>query len=145
LIEINRIEAQAIGKQLTLLGRRQILVDVLAGGLVLAVVVQVAASRLRAMARERQGAARNLELVQSKTRDLEAFAARAAHDLRTPLVPVHGLASLIVRGARDETDVRLAKRIVGAASRMSAIIEAMLAFSRSGRLPPGRSEVRDVV
>ena len=40
---------------------------------------------------------------------------------------------------RDEADARLATRIVGAASRMSALIEAMLAFSRSGRLPRGRT------
>ena len=65
------------------------------------------------MARERLAAARSLELVESKNRALESFAARAAHDLRSPLVPIHGLASLIVRAGRDEADVRLASRIVG--------------------------------
>ncbi len=145
LIALNRTEAEAIGTRLLVLGHRQILVDVLGGGLVLLVVVQVAASRLRSMAREREAAARSLEVVESKNRELEAFAARAAHDLRSPLAPIHGLASLIVRAARDETDVRLAGRIVGAASRMSAIIDAMLAFSRSGRLPRGRTEVRGAV
>jgi signal transduction histidine kinase len=145
LIAINRTEAGAIGHGMLVLGRRQLLVDALGGALVLLVVVQVAASRLRAMARERQAAARTVEILESKNRELEAFAARAAHDLRTPLVPIHGLASLIVRSGRDEADARLAGRIVGAASRMSAIIEAMLAFSRSGRLPRGRSEVRAVV
>ena len=119
--------------------------DVLAGGLVLLVVIQVAAARLRAMARERLAAARSLELVESKNRALEAFAARAAHDLRSPLVPIHSLASLIVRAGRDEADVRLASRIVGSASRMSAVIDAMLAFSRSGLLPRGRTEVRSAV
>jgi signal transduction histidine kinase len=145
LIAINRTEAGAIGHRMLVLGRRQVLVDALGGALVLLVVVQVAASRLRAMARERQAAARTVEILESKNRELEAFAARAAHDLRTPLVPIHGLASLIVRSGRDEADARLAGRIVGAASRMSAIIEAMLVFSRSGRLPRGRSEVRAVV
>ena len=145
LIGLNRIEAEAIGGRLHELGRRQILVDMLAGGLVLLVVIQVAAARLRAMARERLAAARSLELVESKNRALEAFAARAAHDLRTPLVPIHSLASLIVRAGRDEADVRLASRIVGSASRMSAVIDAMLAFSRSGQLPRGRTEVRTAV
>ena len=145
LIGLNRIEAETIGGRLQELGRRQILVDMLAGGLVLLVVIQVAAARLRAMARERLAAARSLELVESKNRALEAFAARAAHDLRSPLVPIHSLASLIVRAARDESDVRLASRIVGSASRMSAVIDAMLAFSRSGLLPRGRTEVRSAV
>ena len=145
LIAINRIEAEDIGSRLRELGRRQILVDMLAGGLVLLVVTQVAAARLRAMARERQAAARSLELVQSKNQALEAFAARAAHDLRSPLVPIHSLAGLIVRAARDEDDVRLATRIVGASMRMSALIEAMLAFSRSGRLPRGRTDVRSAI
>jgi signal transduction histidine kinase len=97
------------------------------------------------MARERLAAARSLELVESKNRALEAFAARAAHDLRSPLVPIHSLASLIVRAGRDEADVRLASRIVGSASRMSAVIDAMLAFSRSGLLPRGRTEVQNAV
>ena len=138
LIAMNRSEAEAIGARLKDVSRRQILVDALAGGLVLLVVMQVAAARLRAMARERLAAARSLELVESKNQALEAFAARAAHDLRAPLVPIHALASLIVRAGRDENDVRLAARIAGSASRMSAVIEAMLAFSRSGRLPRGR-------
>jgi signal transduction histidine kinase len=145
LIGLNRIEAEAIGGRLHELGRRQILVDMLAGGLVLLVVIQVAAARLRAMAREQMAAARSLELVESKNLALESFAARAAHDLRSPLVPIHSLASLIVRAGRDEADVRLASRIVGSASRMSAVIDAMLAFSRSGLLPRGRAEVRGAV
>ena len=145
LIGLNRTEAEAIGGRLHELGRRQVLVDMLAGGLVLLVVIQVAAARLRAMARERLAAARSLELVESKNRALESFAARAAHDLRSPLVPIHSLASLIIRAGRDEADVRLASRIVGSASRMSAVIDAMLAFSRSGLLPRGRTEVRSAV
>ncbi|HET9156352.1 MAG TPA: HAMP domain-containing sensor histidine kinase [Myxococcaceae bacterium] len=145
LIGLNRIEAEAIGGRLHELGRRQILVDLLAGGTVLLVVIQVAAARLRAMARERMAAAESLELVESKNRALEAFAARAAHVLRSPLVPILSLASLIVRAGRDEADVRLATRIVGSASRMAAVIDAMLAFSRSGLLPRGRTEVRGAV
>ena len=65
LIGLNRIEAETIGGRLLELGRRQILVDLLAGGLVLLVVIQVATARLRAMARERLAAARSLELVES--------------------------------------------------------------------------------
>lgn len=145
LIALNRAEADAIGHQLLVLGRKQVLVDALAGAVVVLVVAQVAGSRLRALSREHRAAARSLQLVESKNRELEAFAARAAHDLRTPLVPIHSLASMIVRAGRDEEDVRRAGRIVGAASRMSAIIEAMLVFSRSGHLPRGRCALRSVL
>jgi len=145
LIAINRVEAEDIGARIRELGRRQIFVDMLAGGLVLLVVTQVAAARLRAMSREQLAAARSLELVESKNQALEAFAARAAHDLRAPLVPIQTLASLIVRAERDEGDARLATRIGGAAERMSALIDAMLVFSRSGRLPRGCADLRAAV
>src|SRR5262249_38887358 len=72
-------------------------------------------------------------------------AARAAHDLRAPLVPIQTLASLIVRAERDEGDARLAKRIGAAAERMSALIDGMLVFSRSGRLPRGSADLRGAV
>ncbi|HEY1907190.1 MAG TPA: histidine kinase dimerization/phospho-acceptor domain-containing protein, partial [Myxococcaceae bacterium] len=145
LIAINRVEAEDIGARIRELGRRQIFVDMLAGGLVLLVVTQVAAARLRAMSREQLAAARSLELVESKNQALEAFAARAAHDLRAPLVPIQTLASLIIHAGRDEGDSRLATRIGGAAERMSALIDAMLVFSRSGRLPRGCADIRGAV
>jgi signal transduction histidine kinase len=145
LIAINRVEAEDIGARIRELGRRQIFVDMLAGGLVLLVVTQVAAARLRAMSREQLAAARSLELVESKNQALEAFAARAAHDLRAPLVPIQTLATLIVRAGRDDGDARLATRIGGAAERMSALIDAMLVFSRSGRLPRGCADLRGAV
>ena len=146
LTALNRAAADAIGSQLLVQGRHQLWVDALAGAVVVLVLAQVVAARLRSIERERELAARSLEAVESKNRNLEAFAGRVAHDLQSPLVPIHGLAQLLLRGERDEPEIRrVAGRILGAASRMSELIDAMLAFSRSGQLPPGRSSLRSAV
>ena len=146
LIDLNRVEAGAIGTQLVGLGRPQVIADALAGVVVVLALAQVARARLRALERERAAIAGSLEAVESKNRELEAFAGRVAHDLRSPLTPVQALAGILARGGQGDADVkRVAGRIVGAASRMSDIIEAMLAFSRSGQLPSGECSLRGVV
>jgi len=146
LISLNRLEADTIGSQLVGLGRPQVVADALAGVVVVLALAQVARARLRALERERAAIAGSLEAVESKNRELEAFAGRVAHDLRSPLTPVQALAGMLARGGHTEAEVRrVAVRIVGAASRMSDIIEAMLAFSRSGQLPSGECSLRTVV
>jgi two-component system, OmpR family, sensor kinase len=146
LVVLNRAEADEIGSQLIGLGRPQVVVDALAGVVVVLALAQVARARLRALERERAAIARSLETVESKNRELEAFAGRVAHDLRAPLTPVQALAGMLARGGQADPDVRrVAGRIVAAASRMSDIIEAMLAFSRSGGLPSGQCSPRTVV
>ncbi|HTS79864.1 MAG TPA: HAMP domain-containing sensor histidine kinase [Myxococcaceae bacterium] len=146
LIALNRAEADAIGAQVVRLGRSQVLADALAGVVVLLAFAQVARARLRSLEREREAIARSLEGMENKNRELEAFAGRVAHDLRSPLTPVQALAGLLGRGGQGEAEVRrIAGRIAGAASRMSDVIDAMLAFSRSGRLSPGECTARSVV
>jgi signal transduction histidine kinase len=123
-----------------------VIVDALAGVVVVLALAQVARARLRGLERERAAIAHSLEAVEIKNRELEAFAGRVAHDLRSPLTPVQALAGMLARGGQGDADVRrVAGRIVGAASRMSDIIEAMLAFSRSGQLPSGECSLRAVV
>src|SRR4029434_7650784 len=88
----------------------------------------------------------SLEVMTGKNRDLEACAARVAHDLRAPLTPVQALAGLLAKGGQTGAEVqRLSGRIVGAASRMSDVIEAMLTFSRSGAVPAGTCGLRSVL
>ena len=138
LIALNRTEADAIGNQVVRLARSQVVVNALAGALVLIAVAELARARLRSLERERAAIARTLEAVEDKNRQLEAFAGRVAHDLRAPLTPVQMLAGLLARGGHGEGDIRrVAGKIAGAASRMSDMIEGMLAFSRSGRLAKG--------
>jgi signal transduction histidine kinase len=146
LVVLNRAEADEIGSQLIGLGRPQVVVDALAGVVVVLGLAQVARARLRALERERAAIARSLETVENKNRELEAFAGRVAHDLRAPLTPVQALAGMLARGGQADPEVRrVAGRIVAAASRMSDIIKAMLAFSRSGQLPSGQCSPRTVV
>jgi len=146
LIALNRLEASAIGSQLVGLGRPQVVIDGLAGVVVVLALAQVARSRLRALEWERAAVARSLEAVESQNRELEAFAGRVAHDLRSPLTPVQALAGLLARGGHSEAEIRrISGRIGNAASRMSGVIDAMLTFSRSGQIPPGECSLTTVV
>ena len=146
LISVNRAEADAIGSQLQNLEWFQVSVNALAGALVLVAFAELARARLRSLERERTAAARALATLENKNRELEAFAGRVAHDLRSPLAPVEVLAALLARGGQGEGDVRrIAGKIVGSTSRMSHLIEAMLAFSRSGRPPAGECEAAPVL
>lgn len=138
LIALNHAEADAVGSRLVRLQWFQVSVNALAGALVLVVLAELARARLRSLEQERAAAARTLATLENKNQELEAFAGRVAHDLRSPLAPVEVLAALLARGGQGEGDVRrIAGKIVGSTSRMSDLIEAMLAFSRSGRPPAG--------
>jgi signal transduction histidine kinase len=114
LIALNRAEADSIEMQLAGLGRRQVAVDGLAGVVVVLVFAGMARARLRSLEREREAVALSLETVQSKNQDLEAFAGRVAHDLRSPLAPVQVLAGVLARGGQPDSEVqRLGTRIAG--------------------------------
>jgi len=150
LIALNREEAGVIESRLSGLGRKQLVLDGLAAVVVVLALARLARLHVSALERERAAIAAALEVMKGKNRDLEAFAARVAHDLRAPLTPVLALAGLLVKGGQTGAEVqRLGKRIGGAASRMSDVIEAMLTFSRSGAVPAGtcglRSMVQDVL
>ena len=146
LIALNRAEADAIGSQVVGLARSQVVVNALAGALVLIAFAELARARLRSLERERAAISRTLEAVEDKNRQLEAFAGRVAHDLRSPLTPVQVLAGLLARGGHGEGDIRrVATKIASAASRMSDMIEGMLAFSRSGRLTKGECAASSVL
>jgi signal transduction histidine kinase len=71
--------------------------------------------------------------LETTNRDLEAFAARVAHDLRTPLTPIFLLAGSLLRHSKDEVVVRAAERICRSTRRASEMIDDLLLFSRGGR------------
>jgi signal transduction histidine kinase len=146
LIALNREEAGVIESRLSGLGRKQLVLDGLAGIVVVLALARLARLHVSALERERAAIAASLEVMTGKNRDLEAFAARVAHDLRAPLTPVQALAGLLAKGGQTGAEVqRLSGRIVGAASRMSDVIEAMLTFSRSGAVPAGTCGLRSVL
>jgi len=146
LIALNHVEADAVGNQLVGLGWFQVSANALAGAVVLLAFAQLTRARLRSLERERVAVARHLATLEEKNRELESFAGRVAHDLRSPLSPVQVLAALLARGGQGDGDVRrIAGKIVGSTSRMSDLIEAMLAFSRSGRPASGECVAASVL
>jgi signal transduction histidine kinase len=84
----------------------------------------------RALRREAEEA--KLRLL-AANRDLEAFAARVAHDLRAPLAPISLLAGVLKLQSRDPRIAGTADRIVAGIRRASDMIEGLLTFSRTGR------------
>lgn len=86
--------------------------------------------RLAQLERERSEQARQFELA---AREMESFSYSVSHDLRAPLRVVDGFAAIIVEdyGARLDTLGREhVQRIIAAAARMNAMIDALLAMSR---------------
>jgi signal transduction histidine kinase len=65
--------------------------------------------------------------------DLEAFASRIAHDLRSPLAPITLTASRLRQASSDPAIIKAADRIARCAHRASAMVEGLLDFSRIGR------------
>ncbi len=71
-------------------------------------------------------------------RDLESFSTSVSHDLRAPLRHITSFVDILQQhlGAQaDPTTLRHLDTIAGAAQRMTALIEGLLAFSRMGLSP----------
>jgi signal transduction histidine kinase len=82
----------------------------------------------------------HLDALADKNQELEAFAGRAAHDLRSPMSPIRGYADLIVESKSSPEQVEMmARRIQKAVERMGGVVDDMLALSVSGRPAPGVS------
>ncbi len=98
---------------------------------------KVASSRARALVMAEEIRQRKAELEQAVS-ELEAFSYSVSHDLRAPLRHMSGYAGLLRetwRALDDDTAQRYLARITDAASRMGALIDDLLAFSRTSRTP----------
>lgn len=74
--------------------------------------------------------------LEAKTREQEAFIYTVSHDLRAPLVSIHGLAGLLAEdyAARLDDDGRgFIHRIVVNVTRMNTLLDELLTLSRIGR------------
>lgn len=143
LIEINRREARDDQAAIAALQRRGLAIDGAIGAVTLALAVGVGVALIRSLRRQRALAHRYLAQSAERSRELEAFAGRVAHDLRGPLAPVVMSAELLTEPGADVPVI--AARIHRAAERMTGLIDGLLALSVAGRLPAGRGEVGPVV
>jgi signal transduction histidine kinase len=93
---------------------------------------------LRALRVEHEESARHAARVEHVNRELDAFAGRVSHDLRNLLAPVRLAASMVRRSSsRPESLERLTGKIEVGIDRSVAMVDGLLAFSRSGRPDPG--------
>ncbi|MCE9571557.1 MAG: HAMP domain-containing histidine kinase [Deltaproteobacteria bacterium] len=145
LVDINVRSAGAIVTRISQLRRREIMIDVVVVLVAVVLLTRIGVGVNRAQRREAALVARNLAMVQAQNRELEAFAGRAAHDLRAPLSPIRGFADLIATGndAPDEMR-RMGAVIAKGVNRMSRVIDDMLELSRSGHAVPGSAPLRAV-
>jgi signal transduction histidine kinase len=74
---------------------------------------------------------RAMARVEQANQDLDAFAGRVAHDLRTPLTPITLMTDRLKRSS-DEAVVRAAERIERGARAANRMLEELLVFSRLG-------------
>jgi signal transduction histidine kinase len=126
--------------------RRAIWSDVAVGGIVLVIVTIIAGLLVRVLSRQRRLILEHVRLLDEKNSELEAFAGRAAHDLRSPMNPIRGYTDLIIESpALPERVAAMAQRIRRSVDRMTRVVDDMLALSISGRPPEGRSASAVVV
>ncbi|HJX54409.1 MAG TPA: HAMP domain-containing sensor histidine kinase [Polyangia bacterium] len=146
LLSINSLEGSDSLASIRAAHRQALWSDAVVGGIVLATVALISFWLLRLLGRQRRLIVERVQLLDEKNRELEAFAGRAAHDLRSPMNPIRGYTDLILESPGLPEDVAgMAQRIRRAVDRMSSVVDNMLALSVSGRPPPGHSSSALVV
>jgi signal transduction histidine kinase len=120
--------------------------DAVVGGATLVLVLLIGAWLLRVLGRQRRLIEERVNHLNQKNAELEAFAGRAAHDLRSPMTPIRGYADLIIESKGESAEVApMAQRIRKAVDRMAKVVDDMLALSTAGSPPPGQSSTDAVV
>jgi len=145
LVEINREAAHRQADAIRQLHRGAILVDGAIGLLTLGLVATIVFVLLRVLKRQRSLLESHIALLGERNRELDAFAGRAAHDLRIPLNPIRGYADLLLTGDETPEEVRaMAARIRIAVDRMNRVVDDMLDLSRAGRAASGEASPAEV-
>lgn len=146
LVRINRTASHEQAAAIRRIHSRAILVDLFVGGLAFALAALISVLTVRLLRRQQQLVADHVALIEQRNRELDAFAGRAAHDLRVPLNPIRGYADLLAMDhALPEPAREMAGRIRVAVTKMSRVIDDMLELSRAGRTKPGLAEPNAVV
>jgi signal transduction histidine kinase len=139
LIGINSREAETFVSEIREAHHDGLVADIVVGIITLALAIGVAIVLLRTLRRQHELVRLRMETLGERTRDLEQFAARTAHDLKGPLAPLRGYADLL---GLDPKAHELAGKIARATDRMATIIDDLLALSLSGQPPEGHVDVQ---
>jgi signal transduction histidine kinase len=144
LVEINQSEARSNAGAIRSVHRDGMVADAIVGVITLALAALVAVVLVRALRRQRVLASAHLATLDERNRDLAAFAARTAHDLKGPLNPLRGYGDLL--SLNESAEVReVGHRISRAAERMAHVIQDLLELSVHGHPAPGRARLAPVV
>ncbi len=144
IVELNEREAADSVAVIRVVHRQAFAADAVAGAITLLLAVIVATVLVRTLRRQRALLQARLEAEHDRRRELEAFAARVAHDLRGPLTPIRSYAELLHLG-KGPSPREIGARIAHATMRMVAIIDGLLALSVSGRPGTGETAIAAVV
>ena len=146
LVSISSMEGNSNLSSIRAAHRQSLWSDVIVGGVVVGIVALISVWLLYVLARQRRLLVERVQVLSQQNSELEAFAGRAAHDLRSPMNPIRGYADLILEAKHLPDDIHgMAQRIRQAVGRMTHVVDDMLALSVSGRPPPGQSMPRAVV
>lgn len=144
LVAMNQAESRRDASAIVDAHRGGLVIDAIVGAVTIILAALVALVLLRALSRQRALLRVHLASLGERNRELNAFAARTAHDLKGPLSPLKGYSDLL--SLRDEPEVReIARRIQRASERMTGIIEDLLELSVHGKPVPGKVTVTPVV
>jgi signal transduction histidine kinase len=135
-INLNVAVASALAAEIQQSRRRGIVWAVVldAAGMILAGLA--AALSLRASRAHSRSVQAYRELAETRAAELEQFAARLAHDVRTPLSVIKLSLGLAVKyGGPDPRFARASDRAHRALERTTGIIDALFEFARSGARP----------
>ena len=142
LVEINNAEVASYLAKMSDDRIDEIIGDIVAVIVAAIVIAALARALYRSQAREKELARESLLRAEERNRELDAFAGRAAHDLRSPLNPIRGYAELISTDANVSPDTRRqASLITKGVLRMSKVIDDMLSLSRAGHPEPGNAQL----
>lgn len=146
LVSINALEGNNNVAAVRAAHRQAVWSDAAVGAIVLATVSLISIWLLRVLARQRRLIIERVQILDQRNNELEAFAGRAAHDLRSPMNPIRGYADLVLESPGLPADVTaMVRRIRRAVDRMARVVDNMLALAVSGRPPPGQSSSAVVV
>lgn len=136
-----QLEAATGAARRTVSHTLKLLMGVAGVGLIATAVLGVKLTRaLRALHAQSEELTERAATIEGVNRELDAFAGRVSHDLRNLLTPIGLAAATLHRSSSEPLAIApIAERIQRSVSRSVAMLDGLLAFSRSARPEPSAS------